>query len=100
MIDRTSGVISRISSTFSWSLWDQMRKLCCAAALALTGWYLMLPPITLEPSPHIDAEAPLSQWFIESNYGSTGACEVGRAALLVRMQNARCVAAKDPRLTR
>jgi len=77
-----------------------MRKFCCAAALALAGWYLMLPPITLEPNPHVSFDAPLSQWFIESNYNSTGACEVGRAALLVRMQSARCVAAEDPRLTK
>jgi len=77
-----------------------MRKLCCAAALALAGWYLMLPPITLEPNPHVDVGAPLSQWFIEGNYGSTGACELGREALLVRMQSARCVPAEDIRLTK
>ncbi len=77
-----------------------MRKLCCAAALALAGWYLMLPPITLEPNPHVSFDAPLSQWFIESNYNSTGACEAGRAALSIRMQSARCVAAKDPRLAK
>jgi hypothetical protein len=77
-----------------------MRKLCCAAAFALAGWYLILPPISLEPSPHFNLEAPLSQWFIERNYNSTGACEIGRAALMVRMESARCVAAKDLRLAK
>ena len=77
-----------------------MRKLCCAAALALAGWYLMVPPIKLEPNPHVSFDAPLSQWFVEGNYNSTGACEIGRAALLVRVENARCVAAEDLRLTR
>ena len=77
-----------------------MRKLCCAAALVLAGWYLILPPIQLEPSPHFNFDAPLSQWFIESNYASTGACELGRAALLVRMERALCVASKDPRLAK
>jgi hypothetical protein len=77
-----------------------MRKICCASVLALVGWYLMLPPIKLEPNPYINVDAPLSEWFIESNYDSTGACKRGRAALLVRMQSAQCVAAEDPRLTK
>jgi len=77
-----------------------MRKFSCTAALALAGWFLMLPPIKLEPNPHVSFNAPLSQWFVEGSYNSTGACEVGRAALLVRMQSARCVAAEDPRLTK
>ena len=77
-----------------------MRNLRYAAALVLVGWYLMLPPIKLEPNPYINFGAPLSQWFIESNYDSTTTCELERAALLVRMQSARCIAAEDPRLTR
>jgi hypothetical protein len=77
-----------------------MKKLRYAAALVQVGWYLILPPIRLEPNPHVNFDAPLSQWFIESNYDSTAACELGRAALLARMQGARCVAAEDPRLTK
>jgi len=70
------------------------------AALALVGWYLIVPPIRMQPNPHVEVDAPLSQWFIESNYNSTGACDLGRAELLARMQSARCVGSEDPRLTK
>jgi hypothetical protein len=92
--------LDRISSTFSRLPWDQMKKHHYAAALVLIVWYLILPPIKLEPNPHFNFGAPLSQWFIESNYDSTTTCELGRAALMARMQGARCVAAEDPRLTK
>jgi hypothetical protein len=43
-----------------------------AAALALVGWYLMVPPTT---DGKIDNSAPLSQWDIRSSFDSAATCE-------------------------
>ncbi len=46
-----------------------------AAALALVGWYLMVPPIGLDGMP--DAKAPLSRWTIGlmGSYDTARACK-------------------------
>jgi len=44
-----------------------------AAALALVGWYLMIPPMGL----HVEVEynAPLSQWDMMGSFDSADECE-------------------------
>ena len=44
-----------------------------AAALALVGWYLMMPPMTCRPS--IQINTPLSHWEISSSYDTADECE-------------------------
>jgi len=41
-----------------------------AGALALVGWYLMIPPST-------DKQAALRQWELVASYDSASACEDG-----------------------
>jgi len=60
-----------------------------AAALALVGWYLMLPPPHTEYAQsgqiidvRADNEAPLSQWTIARSYDTA----------------AQCMTEKDPRI--
>jgi hypothetical protein len=98
-----------------------------AAALALVGWYLMMPPI----NPSTDNErldAPVSEWVIDSSYDSAQECQQaihtlqrslmpprGASAESVRSQAAKagqharatdyeraiaaiCIATDDPRL--
>jgi hypothetical protein len=96
-----------------------------AAALALVGWYLLLPP-DLPSNPQFDwrSKAPLNHWSIYHSYDTATACEAGEqsesnyilaeeqsfakssdAALakaahqdLVEMKAAVCIASDDPRL--
>jgi hypothetical protein len=46
-----------------------------AAAVALVGWYLMVPPPLLHTSPPVDFDAPLSKWGIFSAHDSAADCE-------------------------
>ncbi len=93
-------------------------RLVHAAALALTGWYLVIPPAQNTEDPRVDAEAPLSQWQVESSYDTAAQCEAARAearkpirwpaeqgkfAKLDAYDNlahemATCIATDDPRL--
>jgi hypothetical protein len=41
-------------------------KLCHAAAVALVGWYLMLPPV--RPDGSVNANAPLLKWKTSKTY--------------------------------
>jgi len=51
-----------------------------AAALALVGWYLMVPqPL---PNGNVDFKAPLSHWMQAANFDASGDCDRGRAAAL------------------
>jgi hypothetical protein len=43
------------------------------AALALAGWYLMIPPIYDDNRIHL--EAPLSQWTVIKSFDSAKECE-------------------------
>jgi hypothetical protein len=83
-------------------------KLRHAAALALVGWYLMVPPQTrtwwIGPERYDDA-APLSRWTTERSFDKAEACEAARLATqeqagdaAIRMGHAACVASEDPRL--
>jgi hypothetical protein len=92
-----------------------------AAALALVGWYLMVPPAM--PGIHeVNQSAPLSQWNIRRKFPHSQGCEAAKArlhdqALAAQTENdamnprrggnpglrcilcqAQCVAEDDPRL--
>ena len=78
------------------------------AALALMGWYLMVPP----PLSHSPKVAPLSQWTRVGAFQSEEACDVKRNAFSKldrplggwrglppeEVYDAQCVATNDPRL--
>jgi hypothetical protein len=64
-----------------------------SAALALLGWYLMLPPVTSDGRTQKDA--PLSRWYIFSSFETKEECEQVRQ---VSSASAICVASDDPRL--
>jgi hypothetical protein len=51
-----------------------------AAALALVGWYLMVPPID-RSSGQADVSAPLSEWVVYQPVPSRQNCEAQRAAI-------------------
>ena len=88
-------------------------KLRHAAALALVGWYLMVPPTE---NGQLNLHAPLNKWIIDSEYDSAGDCQdiiAGWAALYPNIKehhaalrkadirpivNGQCVATADPRL--
>ena len=51
-----------------------------AAALALVGWYLMLPPptpdgVTNPALRFVESDAPLSKWSIQRSYDTAESCE-------------------------
>ena len=93
-----------------------------AAALALVGWYLMVPP-PIPGTARVDQSAPLSQWKVRRQFPHDQGCEAAKArlreqALAAQTQNdaadprrgernpeqrcilcnAQCVAQDDPRL--
>jgi hypothetical protein len=61
-------------------------KLCHAAAIALMGWYLMLPPIVQGPVTNpkcqqgyrADASLPLSGWTVDTAFDTAKECEATR----------------------
>ena len=97
-----------------------------AAALALVGWYLMMPPFTERHE--INTDAPLTKWERLDSYSSAGDCAADRSILLrdsqnkskaadlaestalrqgkvwdrtlaiARLEASRCIASDDPRL--
>jgi hypothetical protein len=91
-----------------------------AAALALVGWYLMMPPVKQDCSQwpdqpcsvHVDMTAPLSKWQHRLVFDSAQECQERLATmnspsdgnssmdnfLAVMNRNAQCVASDDPRL--
>ena len=94
-----------------------------AAALALVGWYLLMPPIDMEgEKAKVDGSVPLSQWYHGARvYETQSACEEENAKLraiaeshknwigpsgsvaaandrYVLLTNQRCIATDDPRL--
>jgi len=78
-----------------------------AAALALVGWYLMMPPLYEdEKEPRIDA--PLNEWKINMSFDDADSCETvlihlqnnlgSDRKLAKRKMNSVCVSTDDPRL--
>jgi hypothetical protein len=97
------------------------------AALALVGWYLIMPPDSAKIPHSVDSDIPLSRWTIVTSYDSEDTCETAltdiqnseqdpitldKAGKLRRYQrndpalgkaralNAACVASDDVRLKR
>jgi hypothetical protein len=91
-----------------------------AAALALVGWYLMLPP-TIDPlDMPVNSDAPISKWSHYGSFDSATECESNiqylhqKAMKFTRAQRvhpttpeqseaeqymfAECIATDDPRL--
>ena len=78
-------------------------KLGHAAALALVGWYLMMPPWAGDDKrlPY----DPLSNWILLDTFDSQFACQQMRKELIKRMnssamETSRCVQSSDPDLPR
>jgi len=83
-------------------------KLRYAAVLALTGWYLITPPP--QANGHLDTSAPLSQWRIQSGFGtgedckntvaelSSKALKEGKSDDAEELKASQCVSTDDPRL--
>ena len=83
-----------------------------ASALALVGWYLLIPPWAVmgsEMRPIPDPDALLSKWVNEGNFDSAGVCDHALSQFLNAAQRkplpdrsranfAQCVATDDPRL--
>jgi hypothetical protein len=79
-----------------------------AAALALVGWYLMIPP--LDRDEHVQTNAPLSSWVNDQSYETAAACEQKKRADMDRVKDdkepwvrfaassVKCIATDDPRL--
>ena len=76
-----------------------------AAALALVGWYLMMPPLRGGGKP--DDQAPISAWTVFRKFDSTAACQEWKYKLETRARKTgrygprpvfMCVASDDPRL--
>jgi hypothetical protein len=55
-----------------------MMRLCHAAALALVGWYLMVPPVDKD---NVLLNAPISQWVEDSVYDTADACGRAKASI-------------------
>lgn len=83
-------------------------KLQHAAALALTGWYLMTPPT--QAKGRFDTSAPLSKWRIEAGFEtgeeckktlvllSSRALKEGKPEDIEAVNNAQCVSMNDARV--
>lgn len=80
------------------------------AALALIGWYLMVPPGYSRTPDEPDTEAPLRKWHIIRTFDSAADCEIAQAKLekewakrnmtkpAVFLGFGDCIASGDPRL--
>jgi hypothetical protein len=92
-----------------------------AAAIALVGWYLMMPPRPAGPrmagalAGWPDTNAPLSKWIIDKSFDSAEDCERGFRKLVAEVMTAQdnesaaqehqsldavCIATNDPRLAK
>jgi hypothetical protein len=90
-----------------------------AAALALVGWYLLIPPLVNAPY-KVDTEAPLTNWKVyqtfdtreecdkfqssaQAKYKATasapiGTIKKGSRAFALQMTFAQCISSDDRRL--
>ena len=100
-------------SVFWPPLLDGRQKPRHAAALALVGWYLMVPPV--DGQRRTLTNAPLTRWSRVRTFDSEHACKELHASLLKsfkghtfdnfeqavqadRVFHGRCIATDDPRL--
>jgi hypothetical protein len=82
-------------------------RLRSSIALALIGWYLMVPPLSLHGSSAVDINAPLSNWHIFQSFDSVSECEALRQRITQgekgtpyyqAILTSACIASDDPRL--
>jgi hypothetical protein len=93
-------------------------KIWHVAALALTGWCLMMPPFVQGKHGVVDGDAPLLKWTVTNAFDTAAECENFRGTSLIfdqkraaqdptnqsykvlRAQRAlsKCIAGDDPRL--
>ncbi len=64
-----------------------------AAALALVGWYLMVPPWSGPGA--FNADAPLSSWLICGSFDSAVQCSHEQDRRVRNLRNAKTVEAKE-----
>jgi hypothetical protein len=79
-----------------------------AAALALVGWYLMIPPKHIKNlRPTVSAHAPLCEWTVIQPFDKATDCDqelkrrimdCGNCPLDELWLSAQCIASDDPRL--
>jgi hypothetical protein len=81
-----------------------------AAALALVGWYLMVPPGKSNSGVEPDLQWPLAQWSSLQSFDAAADCERAKKELQLKYMSlssahrvtvfemATCVEADDPRL--
>jgi hypothetical protein len=94
-----------------------------AAALALVGWYLMVPPIykIARGQYELDRDAPLTEWINTKGFDSADDCDEGKSLNIKQTSNllrmtfpkrgnfstdpnwrrafyGQCIATDDPRL--
>ncbi len=80
-----------------------------AAALALVGWYLLIPPHVHWNGHNVafSSDAPLRQWKVSQPFDEAWKCdetlmqhvmECGNCPLLSLWLSAKCIATDDPRL--
>jgi hypothetical protein len=90
------------------------RRIDCAmnlrhvAALALVGWYLLMPPMT--PDRHFNTFGPLSKWSVAKAFDTAGECNNFKSDALMESMTkkvaigvegysaSQCIASDDPRL--
>jgi hypothetical protein len=73
---------------------DQIRH---AAALALVGWYLMLPPLgSSEKNFPVASDAPIVQWTNSGSFDSAKECEIERKKLSTDADKRAAEAARGP----
>ncbi|MGA9721417.1 MAG: hypothetical protein WBQ86_03085 [Candidatus Binatus sp.] len=72
-VNRTTPLLAARAFPFL-KLSDMLRDMKCrhAAALALVGWYLMVPPYDMIRMPQA---LPLSKWNISQSFDSADECE-------------------------
>ena len=91
-------------------------KLRHAAAIVLTGWYLIVPPVKMGT---VEMDSPLSRWIIIEEYSDRDllSCTTAQADLVARAEGltahppvslipsqaqqyraSQCIATDDPRL--
>jgi hypothetical protein len=85
-------------------------KLRRIVALALVGWYLMIPPA--DGGAKRDPQAPLAAWFVFGGYDTAHECEGSKFLnreghkqragdpLKDAFDHAQCIATDDPRLAK
>ena len=76
-----------------------------AAALALVGWCLMIPPDSVTAPHYADTKAPFARWISGCDYDTLKSCQETLAELQnnekdpeMLYASSKCIASDDPRL--